>query len=72
MLLCEESYRQAMVGTISLYDQQGERLHTLYGGATPEYGQTAFMERMEREIAHVKHLYPEAIYVGIADGAQSS
>jgi hypothetical protein len=25
-------------------------------GATPEYGQAAFMERMEREIAHVKHL----------------
>ena len=30
------------------------------------------MERMEREIAHVKHLYPEAVYVGIADGAKSN
>jgi hypothetical protein len=30
------------------------------------------MERMEREIAHVKHLYPQAVYVGIADGAQSN
>jgi hypothetical protein len=57
MLLCEEGYRQAMVGTISLYDRHGERLHTIYVGATPEYGQAAFMERMEREIAHVKHLY---------------
>jgi hypothetical protein len=45
---------------------------TLYVGATPEYGQAAFMARMEREIAHVKQLYPEAIYVGIADGAQSN
>jgi hypothetical protein len=72
MLLCEEGYRQAMVGTISLYDRHGERLHTIYAGATPEYGQAAFMERMEREIAHVKHLYPEAVYVGIADGAQSN
>jgi hypothetical protein len=35
MLLCEEGYRQAMVGRISLYDQQGERLHTMYVGATP-------------------------------------
>jgi hypothetical protein len=61
-----------MVGTISLYDGHGERLHTIYVGATPEYGQAAFMERMEREIAHVKHLYPEAIYVGVADGAQSN
>jgi hypothetical protein len=72
MLLCEEGYRQAMVGTISLYDRHGERPHTIYVGATPEYGQAAFMERMEREIAHVKHLYPEAVYVGIADGAQSN
>jgi hypothetical protein len=58
MFLCEERYRQAMVGTISLYDQPGERLHTISVGATPEYGQAAFMERMEREIAHVKPLYP--------------
>jgi hypothetical protein len=72
MLLCEEGYRQAMVGTLSLYDRHGERLHTVYVGATPEYGQAAFMERMEREIAHVKQLYPKAVYVGIADGAQSN
>ena len=72
MLLCEEGYRPAMGGTISLYDRHGERVHTIYVGATPEYGQAAFMERMEREIAHVKHLYPEAVYVGIADGAKSN
>jgi hypothetical protein len=29
-------------------------------------------ERMEREIAHVKQLYPRARYVGIADGAKSN
>jgi hypothetical protein len=72
MLLCEEGDLQAMVGTISLYDRYGERLHTIYVGATPEYGQAAFRERMEREIAHVKQLYPQATYVGIADGAQSN
>jgi hypothetical protein len=38
----------------------------------PEYGQAAFMERMEREIAPMKQLYPKAVYVGIADGAQSN
>jgi hypothetical protein len=72
MLLCEEGYRQAMVGSISLYDRHGERRHTIYAGATPEYGQAAVMERMEREIAHVQHLYPQATYVGIADGAPST
>jgi hypothetical protein len=72
MLLCEEGYRLAMVGTIALYDRHGERHHTLYLGATPEYGQATFLEQMEREIAHVKQLYPHATYVGIADGTQSN
>ena len=72
MLLCEDGYRLAMVGTLSLYDRHGERQHTIYVGATPEYGQAQFLARMEREIAHVKHLYPRAIYVGIADGAPSN
>lgn len=69
MLYCEEGYRQAMVGTISLYDQQGERLHTIYQGAPPEYGKATFWQRMTREIAHIKSVYPQADYVGIADGA---
>ena len=38
LLMCQDGWREAMVGTISLYDQAGERLHTLYIGATPEYG----------------------------------
>jgi hypothetical protein len=72
MLLCEEGYRLAMVGTIALYDRHGERQHTLYLGATPEYGQATFLERLEREIAHVKQLYPHATYVGIAHGTPSN
>ena len=38
LLMCEDGWRESMVGTISLYDQAGERLHTTYIGATPEYG----------------------------------
>ena len=72
MLLCEEGYREAMTGTLSLYDGQGERLHTIYLGATPEYGKASFFERMEREIDHIKLQYPQASYVGVADGAQSN
>ncbi len=40
LLMCHDGWREAMVGTISLYDQAGERLHTTYIGATPEYGKT--------------------------------
>lgn len=69
LLLCQDGYRQAMVGSVSLYDGQGERQYTLYLGATPEYGKGRFLARLEREIARVKVRYPQARYVGVADGA---
>lgn len=72
MLLCETGWREAMVGTISLYDALGERQHTIYIGATPEYGKANFMERLEREIQRTKVRYPQATYIGIADGAASN
>ena len=59
-----------MTGTVTLYDREGERQHTIYIGATPEYGKANFYERMEREISHIKDLYPDATYVGLADGAK--
>jgi len=72
MLMCEEGWREAMVGTISLYDGEGERQHTIYLGATPEYGKQRFLGRLEREIQQTKARYPNATYVGIADGAESN
>jgi hypothetical protein len=69
LLLCEDGFRQTMVGTISLYDWAGERQHTTYVAAAPEYGRETFLVRMEREIEHIKHLYPDAHYQGLADGA---
>jgi hypothetical protein len=70
MLLCNDAYREAMVGSISLYNKERERVHTIYMGAPPEYGKAVFLQRMEKEIAHVKNLYPNAKYVGVADGAE--
>jgi hypothetical protein len=32
------------------YDSEGERQHTIYLGAAPEYGKKSFLERLEREI----------------------
>lgn len=70
LLLCDEGWREAMTGTIALYDKVGKRRHTIYIGAAPEHGRETFLARMEREIAHVKRLYPQAKYIGLADGAQ--
>jgi len=69
MLMCHDGYREAMVGNLSLYDAHGQRLHTTYVGATPEYGKATFKERMEREIEQVKQRYPKTCMIGVADGA---
>ncbi len=70
MLLCEEGYREAMVGTIAFFDKAGERQHTTYTAATPEYGKERFLARFEQEIEKVKARYPNVDYVGLADGAK--
>jgi hypothetical protein len=69
MLLVEKGYRQTMVGTISLYDRAGERLHTVYVAATPEYGKDTFQQRLGREIEQMQQLYPQARVTGVADGS---
>ena len=65
-------YREAMVGTLSFYDDEGERQHTIYLAAAPEYGKSEFLQRLEREIRRAKPHFPEAMYLGIADGAASN
>jgi hypothetical protein len=72
MLMCGGAYRQAMVGTIALYDALGERHHTMYVAAPPEYGKETFKARLTREIERATALYPSAIKIGIADGAHDN
>ena len=72
MLMCEGGWREAMVGTLGFYDAKGERLHTVYTAATPEYGKVTFFGRMDREIDRAKSAYPDATYVGLADGAREN
>lgn len=70
MLFCKDGYRQAMVGTIALYDEMGQRLHTTYVAAAPQYGKEDFYVQMEREIAGYRKRYSWAKWVGVADGAR--
>ena len=62
--MAEDGNRQVMVGTISLYDREGERQHTIYLAASPEYGKATFYQRLSREIEHVVRLYPRARLTG--------
>ncbi len=70
MLMCEKGWREAMAGSLSLYDAAGNRMHTIYLGATPEYGKHDFLKRLTQKISELKKNYPDANYVGIADGAK--
>jgi len=70
--LREDGWRETMVGTLAFYDREGERLHTVYLGATPEYGKAKFLDHLEAEIGRAKAKCPEAHYVGIADGAKGN
>jgi len=60
-----EGYREAMVGSLSFYDPEGERAHTIYLAAAPEYGKGEFMQRITREIDRTKRHYPQARYLGV-------
>ena len=71
-LMHEDGYREAMVGSISLYDSNGERQHSIYIGSAPQYGKATFKKRMEKEINHIKKIYPSAQFIGIADGAKNN
>ena len=72
MLMCEDGWREAMVGTLGFYNRAGERLHTVYTAATPEYGKLTFFRRFDREVDRLKAAYPDALYVGLADGARDN
>ncbi len=67
-----EGYRETMAGTISLYDEKGDRHHTIYIGASPEYGKAKFYQRLTQEIIKVKKLYPDCTYIGVADGSKGN
>jgi hypothetical protein len=72
MLLVEGGWREAMVGTIAFFDREGERMHTIYMGASPEYGKERFRDRFSREIDRVQEAFPDSLYVGLADGSSEN
>jgi hypothetical protein len=72
MLMHKDGWREAMCGSIAFYDNQGERLHTIYCSATPEYGKEKFKVKFSREIERVKEKFADVLYIGLADGAKDN
>lgn len=65
-------YREAMNGTIALYNAKGERMHTIYATCAPEYGKKTFDGVLDMEIGRIKAVYPNVKYLGLADGAKDN
>jgi len=72
MLMHKDGWREAMCGSIAFYDNQCQRLHTIYCSATPEYGKEKFKAKFSREIERVKEKFPDVLYIGLADGAKEN
>ncbi len=70
--LVKDGYRETMSGTISFFDSEQIRVHTIYVAQTPEYGKATFKQRFEQEIANIKAVCKKAHYTGLADGASDN
>lgn len=70
MPVVNEAYKEAMCGTIAVYDAEGTRLHTQYLGTMPEAGKATFATRVTTRVAQVLARYPTARHVCLGDGAK--
>jgi hypothetical protein len=70
--MMDDGWREAMCGTISFFDRKGERMHTIYSGASPEYGKDKFIKKFGDAVDNVIELFPKTPIVGLADGAASN
>jgi hypothetical protein len=68
----KDGWRQVMVGTLSLYNKNGERIYTQYMGESPEKGKERFFKRFTFAIEEIVRRFPGAAVVGVADGAKDN
>ena len=72
MPMGESSWREAMCGTFSFFDKNGNRMSTTYIAHAPEYGKGNFKGRLDKEAINIKKEFPEAQIIGVADGAKEN
>jgi hypothetical protein len=72
MLMKDDGWREAMTGTVSLYNKYGDRMYTRYVAAPPEYGKDKFTGKFEQNIERIKEKFPNVFTLGLADGARDN
>ena len=70
VLILKDGYREVMTGAITLYNKEGDRMHSLYYAVEPEHGKKRFFDKMESAISKIKIQFPDALCIGISDGAK--
>lgn len=72
VLLKKEGWRHATAATVSTYDIDGNRLHTVYIGRMPETGKKKIKELLEKEVEAKLSQQNFKQIVCIADGAREN
>lgn len=72
MQMRADGWREAMAGTITLYNKEGDRIHTTYLASPPEYGKNIFLTKLEESIKKTKSIFSTATTIGLADGAKEN
>jgi hypothetical protein len=64
-----KGHKEVGCATVSLYDDTGERLHTVRFGRMPEYHKATLHTQLLAEIQAMRRHYPHARVEAVADGA---
>ncbi len=65
-------YREVGCGTITLYDDEANRLDTVRYGRAPEYKKQTLTEQLDAELESILAVRPDLEVVAIADGAEEN
>jgi hypothetical protein len=65
-------YKEVGCGTVTLYDQEAERLQTVRYARMPESKKVTLQQQLETEVASILALSPDLLRVHLADGAKDN
>jgi hypothetical protein len=65
-------YKEVGCGTVSLYDQDAQRLQTVRYARMPESKKVTLQQQLETEVASILALNPDLLRVHLADGAKDN
>ena len=65
-------YREVGCGTVTLYDEEANRLDTVRYARAPEYKKKTLTEQLDAELASIVAVRPDVELVALADGAEEN